>query len=320
MSVQELLIDGGIGLVAILLAAGTYSVVLTLADRRRFAQRMLLASGQPTASLESRIASSTAGFRGAVERVFTALGSLMPLGQEDRAKIATSLNLAGFRSPNAVTIVLGTKFTCLALGILIGTLFFNDFKPGLFGWAIGAGIGFFAGVMLNLLPEMVVNKLATRRRWQITAALPETLDLLIVSLEAGLTFERALRRTVEDLKTFQPTLAEELGQASLDMSVHGRSRDEALRRVADRLDSQEIRDLAITVAQAERHGTPTADALRNLASSARVDTLARVQAKIARLPTMMVLPSIGLLLPGFLTLVGGPAILQIVKDLQNVGG
>lgn len=320
MSTQNLLVEAIIGLVAVLLAAGTYSLVFTVLDRRRFTRRMELASGQVTASLESRIASGTAGFRGAVERIFTALGSLMPLGPEDRAKITTSLNLAGFRSPNAVTIVLGLKFSCLASGLAVGTLFFNDYQPGLLGWLIGIGIGFFLGVILNLLPELVVNRLASRRRLQITSALPEMYDLLIVSLEAGLTFERALRRTVDDLKTFNPTLAAELGQASLDMSVHGRTRDDALRRVADRLDSQDIRDLATTVAQAERHGTPTADALRKLASSARVETLARVQANIARLPTLMVLPSVGLLLPGFMLIVGGPAILQLMSELSQVSG
>ena len=321
MNTEDLLVEGAIGLVAVLLATVAYALVSAVFERRRFANRLQMASGQTaSASLESRIASSTAGVRGAIERIFTALGALMPLGQEDRAKITTALNLAGFRSPNAVTVVLGTKFASFVCGLAIGTLFFNDYQPGALGWLIGIGIGFFVGVILNLLPELVVNRLANRRRIQITSALPEMYDLLIVSLEAGLTFERALRRTVDDLKTFNPTLAAELGQASLDMSVHGRSRDEALRRVAERLDSQDIRDLATTVAQAERHGTPTADALRKLASSARVETLARVQANIARLPTLMVLPSVGLLLPGFMLIVGGPAILQLVSELQRMGG
>ena len=312
--------DAVAGLAAVLLGTGIYAVVVSTFERRRFAQRVSLAAGRSNqqSSLESRIASGTAGIRGALESVLTVLGRLMPLGEEDRAKISTALNLAGFRSPNSVIVVLGAKFACLATGLIVGTLFFNDFQPGALGWLIGVGIGFFLGVLLNLLPEMIINRMAKHRRLEITSALPEALDLLIVSLEAGLTFERALRRTVEDLKTFQPVLAAELGQASLDMSVHGRSRDDALTRVAERLDSREIRDLATTVAQSERHGTPTADALRNLAGSARVDALARVEAKIARLPTLMVLPSIACLLPGFLIIVGGPAMIQLVGELQTI--
>ena len=312
--------DAVAGLAAVLVGAGIYAVVVSTFERRRFAQRVSLAAGRSNqqSSLESRIASGTAGIRGALESVLTVLGRLMPLGEEDRAKIGTALNLAGFRSPNSVIVVLGAKFACLATGLIVGTLFFNDFQPGALGWLIGVGIGFFLGVLLNLLPEMIINRMAKHRRLEITSALPEALDLLIVSLEAGLTFERALRRTVEDLKTFQPVLAAELGQASLDMSVHGRSRDDALTRVAERLDSREIRDLATTVAQSERHGTPTADALRNLAGSARVDALARVEAKIARLPTLMVLPSIACLLPGFLIIVVGPAMIQLVGELQTI--
>ena len=312
--------DAVAGLASVLVGAGIYAVVVSTFERRRFAQRVSLAAGRSNqeSSLESRIASGTAGIRGALESVLTVLGRLMPLGEEDRAKISTALNLAGFRSPNSVIVVLGAKFACLATGLIVGTLFFNDFQPGALGWLIGVGIGFFLGVLLNLLPEMIINRMAKHRRLEITSALPEALDLLIVSLEAGLTFERALRRTVEDLKTFQPVLAAELGQASLDMSVHGRSRDDALTRVAERLDSREIRDLATTVAQSERHGTPTADALRNLAGSARVDALARVEAKIARLPTLMVLPSIACLLPGFLIIVGGPAMIQLVGELQTI--
>ena len=315
-----MIVDAVAGLAAVLVGAGIYAVVVSTFERRRFAQRVSLAAGRSNqqSSLESRIASGTAGIRGALESVLTVLGRLMPLGEEDRAKIGTALNLAGFRSPNSVIVVLGSKFACLATGLIVGTLFFNDFQPGALGWLIGVGIGFFLGVLLNLLPEMIVNRMAKHRRLEITSALPEALDLLIVSLEAGLTFERALRRTVEDLKTFQPVLAAELGQASLDMSVHGRSRDDALTRVAERLDSREIRDLATTVAQSERHGTPTADALRNLAGSARVDALARVEAKIARLPTLMVLPSIACLLPGFLIIVGGPAMIQLVGELQTI--
>ena len=315
-----MIVDAVAGLAAVLVGAGIYAVVVSTFERRRFAQRVSLAAGRSNqeSSLESRIASGTAGIRGALESVLTVLGRLMPLGEEDRAKIGTALNLAGFRSPNSVIVVLGSKFACLATGLIVGTLFFNGFQPGALGWLIGVGIGFFLGVLLNLLPEMIVNRMAKHRRLEITSALPEALDLLIVSLEAGLTFERALRRTVEDLKTFQPVLAAELGQASLDMSVHGRSRDDALTRVAERLDSREIRDLAITVAQSERHGTPTADALRNLAGSARVDALARVEAKIARLPTLMVLPSIACLLPGFLIIVGGPAMIQLVGELQTI--
>ena len=243
----------------------------------------------------------------------------MPLGQDDRRKIASSLSRAGFRSSDAVTIVLGAKVACLFSGLLVGVIFLSGFKPGLLGVLIGLGGGGLVGVMLNLLPEIIVAQIAKRRIWQLHATLPDALDLLIVCLEAGLTFERALRRTITDLKTFQPSLAAELGEASVDMNVHGRTREDALGRVAARLESQDFRDLATAVAQSERHGTPVADSLRKLAQSLRVETVARTEAKMARLPTLLLLPSIAGLLPGIMVIAGGPAMIQLMDQLENLG-
>lgn len=294
--------------------------VRRLFDRLHLSRRLQIAEGRMDERVDLQLADSMAGVRGAAERFLAALGGLMPLGEEDRAKIATSLQRAGIQSQNAVTVVLGAKLACLLAGLVVGMVFIMRWQSGPFNWLIGLVGGFIAGVMLNLIPELVLSKVATRRLWGIQTGLPDALDLLVVSLEAGLTFERSLRRTVDDLKTFHPALATELGQAGMDMSVHGRTREDALGRVAERLDSQEMRDLATTVAQAERHGTPTADALRKLASSVRVDMIARMQAKMARLPTLLVLPAIAFLLPGIVVIVAGPSVIRLTQDLSNIGG
>ena len=125
-------------------------------------------------------------------------------------------------------------------------------------------------------------------------------------------------RTLADLRAFQPDLAREFRQASLDMTVHGRTREDALKRLADRLDNRDFRDLATTVAQSERHGTPLADSIRKLANSFRVQTIAAMQAKMARLPVLMLLPTLVFVLPGILVIVGGPALVQITEMLQDV--
>ena len=309
-------------MLAVLSALGilVFVSVRALVDRLRLSRRLQLAEGRGEERIEHRLAESAAGVRGAAERVLTVLGGLMPLGEEDRQKIAASLQRAGISSNNAVTVVLGAKLACLVTGLVVGMVVIVRWQTGPFSWLIGLVGGFIAGVMLNLIPELVLTKLAARRLWRIQTGLPDALDLLVVSLEAGLTFDRALRRTVDDLKTFHPALAAELGQAALDMSVHGRSRQEALSRMAERLDSQEMRDLATNVAQAERHGTPTADALRKLASSVRVEMVARMQVKMARLPTLLVLPSIAFLLPGILVIIGGPSVIRLTEELTNIGG
>ena len=191
---------------------------------------------------------------------------------------------------------------------------------GALGWFAGIGGGFLAGILLNTLPELVVARMGKRRLAQVDGGLVDAFDLMVVCLESGLTFERSLRRTVENLTFLRPELARELRLAVHDMSVHGRTRVDSVSRVAERLDSQPLRDLAMTVGQSERFGTPLADALRKFTGSMRVARIAAMQEKSARLPTLLVVPTIVGLLPGILVIVGGPAFIQLSQTLGDVGG
>ncbi len=307
-------------LLASLLVTSTV-LVSAMVSRRRVAGRLRMATGGNQESrVQSRLAEGMTGVRSGLERVLGVLGTFMPLGEEDQQKIAVGLQRAGFRSANAVTFVIGTKVACLLIGLVGGGLAASTLYPGVIGWGIGLLGGLLVGVAFNLVPEFVVTRLAARRVWKIQVALPDAMDLLIVCLEAGLTFERALRRTVSDLRAFRPALADELGQASLDMRIHGLNREEALGRVAQRLDMQSLKDLTTTVSQSERQGTPAADALRRLSSSSRIEMVTDMQAKMARLPTLLIIPSMVFLLPGLLVIVGGPAFVQLIEGLGGVGG
>ena len=303
--------------VIVAVGGGVFFLLSVFVERLRMTRRVrLVLGGNPGTGGDGRMA---AGVRSGASRVAAVLGGLMPLNEDDRKKIAVGLQRAAMRSENAVSVVLGLKFTCIFAGLITGLVVLPPMWPGLIGWGIGLVGGLLAGVALNLLPELVVTRLAAARFRRIHAGLADAFDLMIVCLESGLTFDRALRRTVESLRIFQPDLAKELGQASLDMSVHGRTREDALTRLAVRLDSQNFKDLATTVAQSERHGTPLADALRKLASSIRVQTIARMQEKMGRLPTLLIVPSIAFLLPGIMVIVGGPAFVQMTATLGNVG-
>lgn len=311
----------GYGLIFAVVVAGIMLLINSLLARVRMARRMKLATGGFGRSrmLESAFVERSDKVRSALGGALGALGGLMPLGEDDRHKIAVNLQRAGFRSGNAVTAVLGAKALCLLVGLAIGLVALPPVVPGapMLGWGAGLLGGLLIGVMLNLLPELVVTRIGTSRLRRIHAGLPDAFDLLIVCLESGLTLERALQRTVADLKSFRPDLARELREASLEMSVHGRTREEALDRLAGRLDNQDFRDLATTVAQSERHGTPLADSLRKLANSVRVKTMAEMQAKMARLPVLLILPTLAFVLPGIMVIVGGPAFVQLMGSLDE---
>lgn len=296
----------------------TLLVVNRVLWRLRVARRLnLAAGGLGKTKLESKLSERSADIRSVAGRVLAVLGGLLPLGEDDRQKIAVALQRAGYRSSNAVAVVLGGKAACLLAGLMTGLVVLSPLVQGLLGWGVGLVGGLLLGVMQNLVPELVVARLAVLRTRRIHAGLADAFDLLIVCLESGLTFERALQRTVADLKAFQPDIANELRQASLDMSLHGRTREDALGRLASRLDSREFRDLATTVSQSERHGTPLADSLRKLASSVRVQTIASMQARLARLPVLLILPTLAFVLPGIMVIVGGPAFVRLIESLDE---
>ena len=304
----------------LLVGLGVYLLVRRLQARAAVERRVKLALGQPRGARERRMAKGGAALKSSMGTGIASLGRMMPLGEKDRQKIVVSLQRAGYRSSNALATMLGIKFSCLVGGLAVGGFALYGTLPGPLGVVVALVGGLVVGVVLNVFPEMVLGRLASNRLRRIEAALPETFDLLVVCLESGLTFERALTRTVDNLKSIQPELAREFGRAVLDMSVHGRTREDALGRLANRVVSQKFRDLSTTVAQSGRQGTPLAEALRKLAGSARVEAISRMQEKMARLPTLLVIPSIACILPGILVIVGGPALTQLTQNLGNFGG
>ena len=315
------MIDQLAGMAAlVVLVVGVYAWTSKLVTRARVARRIGLGTGvRRLAAVEEAFAVRSAAIQNKAGKALTALGAFFPLGDDDRAKIARSLQRAGFRSSNSVTFVLGIKAAGVVIGLIGGIVGSGLYVEGLAAWATGVVGGLILGLVLNLVPEFVVARLGAARLRRIHTGLADALDLMIVCLESGLTFERTLGRSVRDLRVFQPDLARELETTSLDMSVQGRSREDALTRLAARLDSQAFRDLTTTVAQSERHGLPTADALRKLGQSLRVQMLSTMQAKVARLPTLLLLPTIALVLPGIIVMVVGPALMRMTEQLGTFG-
>ncbi len=310
-------------------AMAGYAMLSRLRLRARLARRMRIAVGDAAgeAGRERRrdLAESSTELGSRVAGVFAGLGRLMPLGEKDRDKIASAVKLAGHDGGGAVATVLGAKLVCVIAGIGVGLMVLPGFLsstwglnglPGTLAALVG---GMLLGVMLNLLPELVVTRLGGARKRRIETAFADAMDLLIVCLQSGITFERAMQNAVSNLRSFHMDLGAELRQVSIDMGVHGRTRLEAVSRLAGRVDLPEFRDLAVAVGQSERHGTPLVDALRRLAAATRVRTVTDMQAKLARLPVLMVLPTMAFVLPGILVIVGGPAFVGFGVAMSEMG-
>jgi tight adherence protein C len=184
-------------------------------------------------------------------------------------------------------------FTYLALGGFYGIV-----VTGLM-WAIS-----FAG------PDVWVQRHTDARRREIAARLPDILDLLVISVEAGLGFEQAVSRTVAAVPG---ALADELGRMLQETRV-GSTRAEALRALDARTNVPELRSFILAMLQADTFGVSIGRMLRSQADEMRVRRRQRAQEAAQKAPVKMLFPLIFCIFPSLFTVILGPAVLQIMKS------
>ena len=153
----------------------------------------------------------------------------------------------------------------------------------------------------------------------MTAALPDAFDLMVMCLESGLTFERALASAAEELTRVEPGLGAELRLIEAELRL-GASRRAVLRELQNRTELEGFKDLAMGLIQSDRYGTPLAQSMKNIAAAERVNRAARITARAERLPVLMTLPMLLFVVPGTMLLVAGPAFLAAIEALRNLSG
>lgn len=168
-----------------------------------------------------------------------------------------------------------------------------------------AGIGGF------LVPDALVNSVAKERQNQILLALPQVIDQLRMSVEAGVGFEAAVGRAA---KAGSGPLADELRRTLQEMQI-GASRSEALHHLADRNDVQELRVFVAAVAQSEDYGIPVAHVLRVQADELRTRRKQKAEERAMKIPVKMVFPLVLCIFPALMIVLLGPASLRIVDAL-----
>lgn len=190
--------------------------------------------------------------------------------------------------------------------------------------ALGTQLRLFAGrgVLLVLtsamfaiigwfIPLMIIARMAKSRARNAANSLPDALELLVVCVEAGLALEDGIDRMVIELRHSNPDLADEFALTSADLKILP-NREQALFRLADRIDLPSVRSVVTTLAQSMRYGTPLVQAMRVVASEMRNDSLIAMEERANRLPTLMTLPMMLFIMPTIFLIVGGPAALRVI--------
>ncbi len=247
------------------------------------------------------------------ERVAEPLNRIAPISATEAAKLQKQLLRAGYRSLDAATafraiqITLTVALPSLALTIcFISGLALNSF---LIWGVITAAVGFY-------LPRYILRKKTTRRQQRITWGLADAMDLLVVAVEAGLGLNAALNRVGEELKVIHPEMHAELEMVNLELRV-GRSRDEALRNLAERTGVDDIRSFVALLIQADRYGSSIGKAVRVFAESLRTKRRQRAEQTAQKAALKLVFPLTGFLFPVIILVILGAAILNLIDQFAK---
>ena len=291
----------------------------TLAFDRRISvpRRQALASGLWSERRERRGRSQDSQALGLA--LMRALSMLAPVGAVEREKLTRMIRMAGFGQRDALSIFLSLKLV-FALASGAGMAFWarGSEMAGEHGFLVGlaAVCGFVVG---GIAPEYGLRALVTRRSRRMAAALPAALDLMVMCLESGLTFERTIVTVADELTLIEPNLAGEFRLMDAELRI-GADRRAVLDEFHRRTEVGGLRDLAMSLIQGERYGTPLTQSMRNIAEYERTQRAARVEEQTERLPVLMTLPMILMVVPGTMALVAGPAFLTAMQALRSLGG
>jgi tight adherence protein C len=192
-------------------------------------------------------------------------------------------------------------------------------------WApLMLALGFFSGMMLFIAigvlwgvsfmyPNVMVNRLIEDRQKQISRKLPDILDLLVISVEAGLGFEQALDRTCTAVPG---ALSDEFRRMLHEIRI-GASRADALRGMAERTDVPDLRAFILAMLQADTFGVSISRLLRAQAEEMRTRRRLRAQEQAQKAPVKMLFPLVFCIFPSIFVVIIGPALIQISQAFKT---
>ena len=275
----------------------------------------MLVSSSGTAAIDRRLeelqdALPSAGTAPArfwsISGVFKRVGNTLPRSPKEMGKLRLRLAHAGFRRDDALPLFFGIRaVTAVGLFLIFAT-------PVLMRPNLQVAFG---GLLLGyVVPGMILARLAKRRQHRIRLSLADALDLLVVSVEAGLGLDQALQRVGDELAFAYPELSSDLRIVTLELRA-GTNRPEALRNLADRTGVEDLSSLVAMLIQTDRFGTSIAQSLRVHAESLRTKRRQRAEEAAAKTGAKMVFPLVFCIFPAIWVVTIGPAAIQFVKVL-----
>lgn len=242
-----------------------------------------------------------------------AVRPVLPKSDQEMSMLRMKLANAGFRKESAPLIFLASK-TVLALGlgglVLLLTIGGGQAPKNIIGLTLfGAGLGF-------MLPNLWLALGRKQRAGAIRIGLPDALDLMVVSVEAGLGLDAAIQRVGDEFAPVHPELSEELRIVTHETTM-GVPRGEALNGLAVRSGVPEVKSLVAVVTQAEKFGTSVAKALRNQSDALRTKRRQQAEERAQKTAVKLMAPLILFIFPAIFVVLVGPAVLRMIRTFAT---
>jgi tight adherence protein C len=240
----------------------------------------------------------------------------------DGPKLAEDLARAGFEHPTAPILYVVCRFA-LAIGLpflwIASQFFVGPMKTGMGTVAIPLVL---CGVGL-ITPKVLLDRRIDARRAQIEREFPDTLDLLVICVEAGLGLESAFVRVAREVQETHPSVSALFHRMTAELNA-GRSRPDALRAMANRANVDSIKSFVALLIQTDTLGVSIGQSLRTYSNEMRETRYLKAEEKAMRIPVLMTLPVVGCFMPVIIVALLLPPVIDMVRNfgpaLQNTGG
>lgn len=256
------------------------------------------------------------GGRGAelAQRLASPLSKLVPPSAAEAKKLQKQLMHAGFRSVSAPV-----TFRAIQLAVLAGFPAVVAFVCAVLAKPIASAAVWIlmAFVVGFFLPRYVLRRMIRTRQQLVRWGLADALDLMVISIEAGLGLNAAMMKVSGELKEVHPDICDEFELANLEIRV-GRDRDEALRNLAERTGVDDLCSLVAMLIQTDKFGTSIAKAIRAFSDSLRTKRRQRAEQAAQKAAVKLLFPLACFLFPTLFIAILGPAALTLIDTLKKM--
>ena len=268
------------------------------------------ATGAPNPGLISDVRLSTE----LAERIASPLNRMLPPSAAEAKKLQKQLMQAGFRSQSAPITYRAIQLGALVAfpgTVAIGCALLGRAPSSAALWILSAFIIGFA------LPRYSLKRMILNRQQRVRWGLADALDLMVISIEAGLGLNAAMMKVASELKKVHPDISEEFELANLEIRV-GREREEALRNLAERTGVKDLSSLVAMLIQTDRFGTSIARAIRAFSDSLRTKRRQRAEQAAQKAAVKLLFPLACFLFPTLFIAILGPAVLTLMDTLGKM--